>query len=252
MPNPSNSSAKRSRWSWARVALLLFLLIWPVLLIWLGYSGWDTLKGWQQDGAAFDAYKVKVRGWLDSLGPLAPLGFILVQALQVVVSPIPGEATGFLGGFLFGVAPGFLYSSLGLTLGSGLAFLVSRWLGSKVIAKLFRTESLEKFDALFERNGALVAFLLFLFPGAPKDYLCYLLGLSKIPFKVFVVMVAVGRMPATLLLTLQGAQVYQGHYWAFLILLGITALAGGMLIICRERFYRWLGRWGGSPTGPAD
>ena len=246
MPDPSNSSAHRSRWSLSRVALLLFLLIWPLLLVWLAYSGWDTLKEWRQDGAAFDAHKERIRDWLDSLGPWAPLVFILLQALQVVVAPIPGEATGFLGGFLFGAVPGLLYSSLGLTLGSGLAFLISRWLGSRVVEKLFRRESLEKFNALFERNGSLVSFLLFLFPGAPKDYLCYLLGLTKMPFRVFVVLVAVGRLPATLLLTLQGAQVYLGHYWTFLILLGVTVIVGGILILFRERFYQWLRRWGGS------
>ena len=116
-------------------------------------------------------------------------------ALQVLAAPIPGEATGFLGGFFFGVVPGFCYSLLGLTLGSALAFWVARGLGSRFMAKLFRRESLQRFDDLFSRNGPLIAFLLFLFPGAPKDYLCLLLGLSKIPFKVFIVLVAAGRAP---------------------------------------------------------
>ena len=138
---------------------------------------------------------------------------------------------------------------MGLTLGSSLAFSLSRGLGSRVIEKLTRTGTLEKFDALFERNGALVAFLLYLFPGAPKDYLSFLLGLSKMPFKVFVLLVAMGRMPATLMLTLQGAEVYQGHYWTFLILLGVTFFAGGLLIFFRERFYRWLRSWGSSVAG---
>ncbi len=250
MSNPSPELSPKSRWSLSRVAFLLFLLTWPVLIIWCVYAGWDVLKSWQQDAAAFDTYKETVRRWLDGLGPLAPLGFILIQALQVVFAPIPGEATGFLGGFLFGGLAGFIYSSVGLTLGSGLAFLVSRKLGSRVIEKLFRTASMARFHALFERNGALVAFLLFLFPGAPKDYLCYLLGLSRLPFKVFLVLVAVGRMPATLLLSLQGAQVYQGHYWTFFILLGITLVVGGILILFREHFYRWLKRWGSSPEPP--
>jgi uncharacterized membrane protein YdjX (TVP38/TMEM64 family) len=250
LSNPSPSSARKSQWSLSRVAFLLFLLIWPVLIIWFVYAGWDVFKNWQQDATAFEIYKETLRGWLAAMGPLAPLGFILIQALQVVFAPIPGEATGFLGGFLFGSLPGFLYSSVGLTLGSSLAFLVSRKLGSRVIEKLFRTESLERFNSLFERNGALVAFLLFLFPGAPKDYLCYLLGLSKLPFKVFLILVTVGRMPATLLLTLQGAQVYQGHYWTFFILLGITLVVGGLLILFREKFYRWLRNWGGSSKPP--
>lgn len=55
------------------MAFVLFLLIRPVLPIWLGYSGWDTLKEWRQNGPAFDAYKEKVRDWLDFLGLWAPL-----------------------------------------------------------------------------------------------------------------------------------------------------------------------------------
>jgi len=250
LPNPPHSPASRTPWSLPRVAFFLFLLIWPLLLIWFGYAGWGIFQDWQHGGAGLDAYQDRIQGWLDSLGPWAPLAYILILALQMVVGPLPGEATSILGGFLFGVMPGFVYSLLGLVLGSSLAFLLSRWLGSRFVQQLFRPESLEKFDALFERNGALVTFLLFLFPGAPKDYLCFLLGLSKLPFKVFVVLVAVGRMPATLLLSLQGAQVYQGHYWTFLILFGITVLVGGLLILFRERFYRWLRRWGGVPETP--
>ncbi len=247
--DPGNSPSRQPPWSLLRVALVLFFLIWPVLFIWFNSSAWDTLKEWQQNGAAFAAYQQKIRDWLESLGTWAPLGFILIQALQVVAAPIPGEATGFMAGFLFGAAPGFIYASLGLTLGSGLAFLISRWLGSWVVERVFHTEALRKFDALFEGNGALVSFLLFLFPGAPKDYLCYLLGLSKMPFKVFVVLVAAGRMPATLLLALQGAQAYRGDYGSFLALSAIPVLVGVILVLFRERFYRWLGRRRGGERG---
>ncbi|MEJ2069499.1 MAG: VTT domain-containing protein [Syntrophobacterales bacterium] len=144
--------------------------------------------------------------------------------------------------------PGFLYSVLGLSLGSSLAFGLSRWLGGRFMETLTRTGRLEKFEALFERNGALVAFLLFLFPGAPKDYLSFLLGLTAMPFKVFLLLVTVGRMPATLMLSLQGAQVYQGNYWTFLIILGVTLFVGGLLIGFREHFYRWLRHWSSSPA----
>ena len=59
-----------------------------------------------------------IRSVLKDAGPLAPLVFIVIQALQVVFAPIPGEATGFIGGYLFGAPLGLLYSTLGLTLGS--------------------------------------------------------------------------------------------------------------------------------------
>src|SRR3989304_95117 len=62
-------------------------------------------------------------------GPWGPLVFIGLQALQVVVAPIPGEATGVIGGYLFGTLPGLIYSTIGLTLGSCLGFGLGRWLG---------------------------------------------------------------------------------------------------------------------------
>src|SRR5215469_11958743 len=64
--------------------------------------------------------KDTLREW----GVLAPVIFIGMQALQVVVAPIPGEITGILGGYLFGEWVGVLYSTIGLTVGSVAAFAV--------------------------------------------------------------------------------------------------------------------------------
>src|SRR5712691_3397803 len=62
-------------------------------------------------------------------GVLAPVVFSAIQALQVIIAPIPGEVTGLLGGFVFGPWLGFFYSMLGLTIGSLGAFCVGRWPG---------------------------------------------------------------------------------------------------------------------------
>jgi len=51
---------------------------------------------------------------LQEWGVLGPVFFIALQTLQVILSPIPGEATGFLGGYLFGERLGFVYSTIGL------------------------------------------------------------------------------------------------------------------------------------------
>ena len=61
-------------------------------------------------------------------GPRAPFFFILIQVLQVIFAPIPGEASGLLGGYLFGALPSFIYSSIGLTMGSAAAFGFGRLL----------------------------------------------------------------------------------------------------------------------------
>jgi uncharacterized membrane protein YdjX (TVP38/TMEM64 family) len=197
-----------------------------------------------QSAVLLIADKDRLRIWLESRGSLAPLFFMVIQTLQVVIAPIPGEVTGFLGGYLFGVAPGFLYSTVGLTLGSALAFSLGRWLETHFIEKWMKKETLEKFAFLIERQGALVAFLLFLIPGAPKDYLSIILGLSRMSFKVFLLIVFLGRMPATFLLTLQGVQVYRGNYLTFLGLVILLLTVGGVLLLNREKIYQWLRTWG--------
>lgn len=193
--------------------------------------------------------KERIQQLLKAVGPLAPLIFIAVQALQVVFAPFPGEATGFIGGFLFGVPLGMLYSTIGLTLGSTLAFLLGRWLEVHFVARVVSPETLKRFDFLMERQGALVAFFLFILPGFPKDYLCFILGLSQMPLKVFLVLCTVGRLPGTLMLTLQGAKVYEGDYLFSAILMALCLLLGGILYYYRETLYLWLQRWEHGGTG---
>src|SRR5262249_12989465 len=52
-----------------------------------------------------------MRDKLVQWGAAAPIIFILIQALQVIIAPIPGEVTGILGGFVFGQWLGLVYST---------------------------------------------------------------------------------------------------------------------------------------------
>lgn len=45
---------------------------------------------------------VWIRARIETYGPLAPVVYILVQAEQVVVAPIPGQVLTFVCGYLFG------------------------------------------------------------------------------------------------------------------------------------------------------
>jgi uncharacterized membrane protein YdjX (TVP38/TMEM64 family) len=94
-----------------------------------------------------------------------------------------------------------------------------------------------------EHQGALIAFFLFVVPGFPKDYLCFILGLSTMSWKLFFLLSSVGRLPGTLMLTLQGAQVYQGNYLVTALLLGFCLLLGLGLFFYREPLYQWLRTW---------
>jgi uncharacterized membrane protein YdjX (TVP38/TMEM64 family) len=224
----------------ARWGLLALVLL--GLLFW-GFQYRSFL--WGQVGYYFNliADKKWLKSTLKAAGPLAPLAFILLQALQVIFAPIPGEATGFIGGYLFGAPLGLLYSTIGLTLGSAGAFLIARWLEEHYVKRWIPTEILQQFDFLMERQGALVAFILFIFPGFPKDFLCFVLGLSRMPFKLFLLICTVGRIPGTLMLNLQGAKVYQGDYYSTLIILGLCLALILVLGYYREAVYKWIRRF---------
>jgi len=187
----------------------------------------------------------QIKSFVASFGPWAPVIFILIQILQVIFAPIPGEATGFIGGFLFGTAKGFLYSSIGLTAGSWINFSIGRFLGTRYVRKLIPEAKLDRMDKMVRRQGTIVLFILFVIPGFPKDYLCLFLGLSTLPLKVFLIIVGIGRMPGTLILSLQGSYVFEQKYGLFALIMGFCLIFIFLGYKYREPLYRWLEKFNG-------
>lgn len=184
----------------------------------------------------------QLRIYVESWGAWAPVAFILIQAFQVVFAPIPGEFTGAIGGFVFGGIPTIVYSSLGLTIGSIIAFVAARVMGLPLVKLVVSKESLEKFHFLTERRGALLALVLFAIPGFPKDILSYILGLSPMGFPAFVTVCAIGRVPGTIMLSFSGSAVYNED-WAFLIIISIVCVAAlGAVYVWRAKIDSWLRR----------
>jgi uncharacterized membrane protein YdjX (TVP38/TMEM64 family) len=183
----------------------------------------------------------RIRAVMNGAGSWAPFLFILAEAFQVVMMlwPVPLEIAG---GFLFGLPLGLFYSMLGLALGSLVAFLLGRWLERKFISRL-KPETTRRFRRLIKREGTLAAFLVFVIPGAPKDFICYFLGATRLSLPFFLVATTLLRLPGNLIFTLQGAEVYKGHYG---VTLGLVALYLGLAFILfrkREALYRWVGQW---------
>lgn len=191
----------------------------------------------------------QVEQFIAVFGSGAPLAFMALQFLQVVLAPVPGEATGFIGGYLFGTVKGFIYSSLALAVGSWVNFAIGRYLGNRFVRRWIPAAKLERFDRLLKRQGVIVLLILFIFPGFPKDYLCLFLGITALPLKAFLLIASIGRMPGTLMLSLQGASVFQKNYAIFAVVFGVTLLAAYLSIRYRESIYRWMEKLNGKTNG---
>ncbi len=180
--------------------------------------------------------KQTLREW----GVLAPLIFIVLQALQVVFSPIPGEATGILGGYLFGEWLGLIYSTAGLTLGSMAAFGLGRWLGAHYVKNLVSKDTWDRMGFIVEAEGALLCFIIFLIPGLPKDIVCYLFGISPMPFWVFSLVSGLGRIPGTWVLSAQGAHTAAGQYMRVILISAVAVAVALPLFYYRHRITAWM------------
>lgn len=188
---------------------------------------------------------------------LGPLVFIGLQVLQVVVFIIPGEVVQIAGGYLYGPWLGLIYSLIGIGLGSAGAFFIGRGLGRPFVEALLRQEAVQRLDRLLSRGGGVAAlFLLFLLPGVPKDALCYVAGLSAIPFLIFLGVSLLGRLPALLISVVFGSELAQRE-WP--VVIAIAVGAGSLLLLSwffRRRlsqlYERLLARLGARVGGPEE
>ena len=216
---------------WAALACLVLGLV-----IWIF---WQPVWTFLQLAWEFLSDKERLRHFIESYGIWAPLVFMGLQTAQVFIAPIPGEFTGLVGGYVFGWPWGLLYSTIALSLGSIINFFIGRLLGRRLVERWLPAHVLEKMDALMKRQGIITGFILFIIPGFPKDYLCLALGLTPLNWRIFFLICTIGRIPGTLMLSLQGAMVYQENYWS---LLWISLLAMVFLLpvyIWREKIYQW-------------
>ncbi|MFB6186718.1 MAG: TVP38/TMEM64 family protein [Halobacteriaceae archaeon] len=170
---------------------------------------------------------VWLRQYIEGYGMFAPIVFILLQATQIVIAPIPGQILGFIGGYLFGTIPGVIYSLIGATIGSIIVFIFARRFGRSFIERFVIADTLSVFDTLIEKNGRFVLFVVFLVPALPDDAICAMAGITRIPIWQLVIISLVGRFPGYLMVSYAGAQFAKTNYiqtMAILFIIAVTAI----------------------------
>jgi uncharacterized membrane protein YdjX (TVP38/TMEM64 family) len=218
--------------------------IWLRLLILVLIVGGLTVILYETGVIQFFLNKTRMASFLNSLGgPWSAGVFVLLQVVQVVAAPIPGEVTGFLGGYVFGKFFGVVLSTIGLTLGSYVAFILARTFGRPLIEKFIPKGTMQRFDYILHHKAAFLVFLLFLIPGFPKDWLCYILGLGHLSTTEFLVIGGTGRLFGTILLTLGGSYLRHNQYVRFWVLVGIGISVVIVALAYRDKLNRIFRFW---------
>ena len=133
------------------------------------------------------------QSFLEKTGAWMPLLYIILQFLQVILLPLPSIVSTLAGIALFGAFWTSLYSFIGIFLGSIVAFVVGRKLGYKVVVWLLGEDALKKWLEKVKGKDALVLTMMFLLPLFPDDVLCFVAGLSTMPFVYFLWISAISR-----------------------------------------------------------
>lgn len=166
-----------------------------------------------------------LRDWLQAHSWGGRLAFIAMVVAQIVIAFIPGEPLELAAGYAFGAVEGTLLCMAGIVLGSMLVFLLVRTLGMKIVNLFFPTEKIRELP--FWKNPRrleLIAFLLFLIPGTPKDLMTYAVGLTPMKLGHWLLISAIARIPSVVTSTACADALALGQYHVAAILLGVTAL----------------------------
>lgn len=166
---------------------LLVLLI----SIYLGYKGYKM--------GIFTSVS-SLRKFLNQYGVWAPLIFMILQIIQIIIPVIPGGVTTAFGVVMFGPLWGFIYNYISICIGSIIVFFISRFFGKEVVLAIFGKDNFQKYHKWLrhEKYDKFFAWAILL-PVAPDDFLCYFSGLTDMEFKTFVKIILFCKPPSIFL-----------------------------------------------------
>lgn len=204
---------KKAKYLW------YFLTFIPIILLIFGYIFPLQFFGNQET----------IRDFVNQFGIFAPLVFIGLQIVQVVITPFSHYAVSIAGWFIFGTWLWFIYNWIGRVVGTTIAFYLWRYLWRKIIKHVVKEETIKKYDYYFDR-GKILLFLAYFLPLFPDDELSYLAGFSAISPRIFLPLMAIGHICGSLSLAYIGNGI-QSFKEPMFIILSLITLVGGIWFV---------------------
>ena len=169
-------------------------------------------------------------------GPLGVLILLAMQFMQIVVAFIPGEVVQMAAGMMYGPWLGAAVILLGCIISSAFVFAVVHRLGAPFVRDMVPTKYLDKFNA-FEESGKLsiVVFILFLIPAMPKDTFTYLVPLTNMRMRDFLILSNVGRIPGIVISAYAANGLVDGNITQSLIIFAVVAVIAIVAIVFRDK-----------------
>lgn len=117
-----------------------------------------------------------------------------MNVVQVLFAPIPGLVLTVSSGIIFGMFRGIIVSWLSVMIGGYGAMLIARHFGRRIMYNIL-DENAKRFESQISNKGLPLIFLLSLIPNPVGDGLFYLAGLTDVPCRVLILVIASARLP---------------------------------------------------------
>lgn len=188
----------------------LILILLGILLL-VNYF-WDLMSYFSPDA---------MQAWLTESGRFAPLVYIVVMVIAIVISPIPSLPLDIAAGAFFGPFLGTIYSVIGALVGSVISFLIARFLGRKLVEKLLKGH-INFCTICSDKILTKMVFISRLLPMVSFDVVSYGAGLTKMSLFRFSIATFLGMLPLTFVYNYFGSVILFHKGWTFSV---------GMLIV---------------------
>lgn len=190
-------------------------IFWGIALVIAGLILWGTVfalkKGILSSQESFTAF-------IESCGVFAPLVFVVIETITVVILILPCMLGYPVSTAAFGPFMGFVLNALSTILGSLIIFAIVRKWGKPIVDAIVSKKDFKKYERFMEHTKLFERLLAaaFILPFFPDNALCYIAGLTDIKFKRFAVITVLFK-PWTILGYTYGSQFFLnkfGYLWS--------------------------------------
>jgi len=160
--------------------------------------------------------------FLQQAGWLAPLFYMFLRVIAVVVTVVPNAPLDIAGGLLFGPFWGTVYALLGSETGAIACFLIARHMGREAITRLLHRD-ITFSNRIARRQLAYIVLIARLEPVFSFALVSYGAGLTRMTLRSFALSTLIGMTPGTIILNYYGKSFFSGSL-LLQISLGLTLI----------------------------
>lgn len=169
-----------------------------------------------------------LQGFLQEYPVIAPLLFIVLRTIPIVIAPIPGLLLDVLGIAVFGWQFGLVLGVIGVNLGALAAFFIGRYFREPAVKRLASLRLVHEWEQSYsEKQKFWTLTLLRFLTTSYFDYVSYAAGLSKMRAWSYALSTLLGTLPFMFLVYYLGGISFQkGLLFVSLFFLAVLIIGG--------------------------